>query len=121
MSPAWAEEEVQTGPKTVYYDITEPFTINFLTQSNQEVRFMQLRVSLMAYDQETITASEENLPMIQDALRTLFSSQTMETVNTVEGRKDLQKQALEAAQQVLEEETGSGNLKGVYFTSFVLQ
>jgi flagellar FliL protein len=68
-----------------------------------------------------ITNAEENLPMIQDALRTLFSEQTLEAVNSVDGRKQLQASALESLQTLLKEETGNDDLEGVYFTSFVLQ
>ena len=34
-SPTWAEDEEVAVPKAIYYAIPEPFTINFLNQSNQ--------------------------------------------------------------------------------------
>jgi flagellar FliL protein len=119
--PTFAEDEAAAAPKATYFNIDEPFTINFLHQSDQKVRYMQIRVALMSFDQDVITNAEENLPMIQDALRTLFSEQTLEAVNSVDGRKQLQASALESLQTLLKEETGNGDLEGVYFTSFVLQ
>ena len=120
-APLWAADEEQAPPSAIYYAIPEPFTINFLSQSNQKVRFMQVKVTLMAHDQEMIDQAELNLPMLQDELRTLFSDQTIDTVSTVEGRKAIQASALETLKSILKEETGKDNLDAVCFTSFILQ
>lgn len=117
--PTWAEENAPT--KAIYYAIEEPFTINFLNQSNQKARYLQIKVTLMAHNQEIIDSATLNLPMLQDALRTLFSAQTSETVNTVEGRERLQTASLDTVKTILREETGKDKLDAVYFTSFVLQ
>ncbi len=116
-----AEEDAEAAPKAVYYQITEPFTINFLTQSKQQARYLQIKVTLMAHDQAILDEAEANLPMIQDELRMLFSTQSMETVSTVKGRRALQAASLETVKTVLKDETGNDNLDGVYFTSFILQ
>jgi flagellar FliL protein len=117
----WAEEVASANAKAIYYAIEEPFTINFLNQSDQKARYLQIKVTLMAHNQEIMDSAELNLPMLQDALRTLFSAQTSETVNSVEGRKRLQMASLETVKTILKEETGKDNLDAVYFTSFVLQ
>jgi flagellar FliL protein len=119
--PTWAEEDATANAKAIYYAIEEPFTINFLNQSDQKARYLQIKVTLMAHNQEIMDSAELNLPMLQDALRTLFSAQTSETVNSVEGRKRLQMASLETVKTILKEETGKDNLDAVYFTSFVLQ
>jgi flagellar FliL protein len=121
ISPVHAEDEAKAAPKAIYYQITEPFTINFLTQSKQQARYLQIKVSLMAHDQAILDAADANLPMIQDELRLLFSTQTMDTVSSVEGRRALQADSLETVKSVLKEETGDDNIDGVYFTSFILQ
>lgn len=119
--PTWAEEDTATNTKAIYYAIDEPFTINFLNQSNQKARYLQIKVTLMAHDQEIINSAELNLPMLQDALRALFSAQTSETINSVAGRKALQNASLTTVKTILKQETGKDNLDAVYFTSFVLQ
>jgi flagellar FliL protein len=121
ISPTWAEEDASANAKAIYYAIEDPFTINFLNQSEQKARYLQIKVTLMAHNQEIIDSAASNLPMLQDALRTLFSAQTSETVNSVEGRKRLQSASLYTVKTILKEETGKGNLDAVYFTSFVLQ
>ncbi len=119
--PVLAEDDVPTKPAAIYYTITEPFTINFLTQSAQQARYLQIKVTLMAHDQDIIDQAELNLPMLQDSLRSLFSEQTFKAVNAVEGRKALQVSSLSVIKAILKEETGKDNLDAVYFTSFILQ
>ncbi len=121
-APLWAGDDDEAAPpQAIYYAIPDPFTIDFLHQSKQKARYLQIKVSLMAHDQAVIDSAEQNLPMLQDALRTLFSEQTFETVNSIEGRKALQASALETVKTLLKEETGQDNLDAVYFTSFILQ
>jgi flagellar FliL protein len=115
-----AEPSASAGPNA-YFSIQEPFTINFLNQSQQKVRYLQIRVALKSDDPAIIQNAELNLPMIQDALRILFTDQNYETVSTVVGRERLQQQALEKVRQLLAEETGSDGLEQVYFTRFILQ
>lgn len=119
--PAVAEDDSPVAPAVIYYNIPEPFTINFLNQSQKKARYLQIKVALMARDQVIIDSAELNLPMIQDALRSLFSSQTMDSIATVEARMTLQTATLEAIKAILKEETGNDNIENVYFTSFILQ
>tara|TARA_R110002050_G_scaffold9504_1_gene33343 strand:- start:497519 stop:497932 length:414 start_codon:yes stop_codon:yes gene_type:complete len=119
--PTWAADDATTPAKAIYYAIEEPFTINFLNQSNQKANYLQIKVTLMAHDQAAIDSAQLNLPMLQDALRSLFSAQTSATVNSVSGRKALQSESLATVKAILKEETGKDNLDAVYFTSFVLQ
>lgn len=121
VSPVQAESDDAAKAKASYYTIAEPFTINFLNQSEQKVRYLQIRVALMSHDAEIIKQAELNLPMIQDALRTLFTDQRYQTVSTLDGRKQLQQQALQLVKEILAKETGNNKLEAVYFTSFILQ
>jgi flagellar FliL protein len=120
--PSWAEdEEGSTVPQAIYYAFDEPFTINFLNQSNKKARYLQIKVTLKGIDQPSIDAAEQNLPMLQDALLDLFSDQSHEQVNSIEGRKALQQNTLETVRSLLKEETGNDAIDAVYFTSFILQ
>jgi len=116
-----ADDEAVAAPSAIYYKIAEPFTINFLNQSEKQVRYLQIKVTLKAHDQETIDQAELNLPMLQDSLRTLFSEQSYEAVSSVEGRRALQVSSLATINALLKEETGKENMDAVYFTSFILQ
>ena len=115
-----AEDEI-AAPTAVYFPFGEAFTINFLKQSKQQVRYLQIKVTLMAHQQEAINNASANLPMLQDALRSLFSEQSSDQVNSVEGRRALQSTALSTINTILKNELGSDPVEAVYFTSFVLQ
>jgi flagellar FliL protein len=121
LSVAQAAESSASAGANAYFSIQEPFTLTFLNQSQQKVRYLQIRVALKSDDPAIIQNAELNLPMIQDALRILFTDQNYETVSTVVGRERLQQQALEKVRQLLAEETGSDGLEQVYFTRFILQ
>ena len=120
--PTWAEgEDGSSVPQAIYYAIDEPFTINFLNQSNKKARYLQIKVTLKSIDQVAIDGAEQNLPMLQDALLDLFSDQRHKQVSSIEGRQALQQNTLETVKSLLKEETGNGAIDAVYFTSFILQ
>ncbi len=115
----WAADE--SNSDAIYYAINEPFTINFLNQSNQKARYLQIKVTLKGRDQASMDSAEQNLPMIQDALLDLFSDQSYEAVNSLEGRLALQSATLATVKSLLQVETGHDAIDAVYFTSFILQ
>jgi flagellar FliL protein len=119
--PVQAAEDAGSAGANAYFSIEEPFTINFLNQSQQKVRYLQIRVALKSDDPAIIQSAELNLPMIQDALRILFTDQSYETVSTVAGREQLQQQATDKVRTILADETGNDGLEEVYFTRFILQ
>ena len=121
-SSSWAgDDEDEVPPQAVYFTFPEAFTINFLNQSKKKARYLQIKVSLMAHNPEIISSAELNLPMLEDSLRTLFSSQSFDDVTSTAGRKALQANTLKTIKTILKEETGQDNLDAVYFTSFILQ
>jgi flagellar FliL protein len=117
----YAEDGEGTPSKAIYYAIPEPFTINFLNQSRQKVRYLQIKVSLKSTDADAIKGAKHNLPMIQDALLDLFSDQSYDQANSNEGRILLQQDTLKTIQAILKEETDNDAIDAVYFTSFILQ
>ncbi len=119
-SLSWAGDD-DAPAAAIYYQFPKPITINFLNQSNQDVRYLQIKVTLMSHDQDIIDSATLNLPMLEDALRALFSEQTMATVNSVKGRRTLKETTLNTIKAILKEESGKDNLEGLYFTSFILQ
>ena len=51
----------------------------------------------------------------------MFSSLTKEMINSLEGRKEIQRKTVATVNAVLEAETGKGGIEDVYFTKFVMQ
>ncbi|MDT8309879.1 MAG: flagellar basal body-associated FliL family protein [Methylophaga sp.] len=104
-----------------YYEIEKAFTINFLRQSEQQARYLQIKVALKSDDPKIIQGAQTHLPMIQDSLRILFADQDMAKINSIEGRKALQQEAYEVINAIFEKEINNSNLQKVFFTTFLWQ
>jgi flagellar FliL protein len=60
-------------------------------------------------------------PAIRNALLMLFARKTQAELRSVEGREQLQKDALAEVNRVLKAETGYEGVDALFFTSFVTQ
>jgi flagellar FliL protein len=115
------EEEVQPanlGPP-IYFGLDPAMVVNF--QNPGPVRFLQVKVQVMAREKKVIEAVKEHMPAIRNDLMMLFSSQRYETIKTREGKDALRQEVLGEIQEILTEQTGEAGVEQVYFTSFVMQ
>ncbi|AFJ02402.1 flagellar protein [Methylophaga frappieri] len=113
-----AEQAISVTP---YYEIEDPFTINFLRQSEQQAKYLQIKVALKSDDPEIIAHAATHLPMIQDSLRLLFSDQDMTKISSIEGRQSLQSEAFDVINEIFVSELNNANLQEIYFTRFIWQ
>jgi len=113
------EEGGGEAQPAVYLPIDPAFVVNFASQG--KARFLQITVEVMTRDVTVPDKVTLHMPVIRNNLMLLFSSQTYDTVSTLEGKESLREEALEVVQQILEEETGDAGVEAVYFTSFVMQ
>ena len=110
------EEELQAA---VYLPIDPAFVVNFASQG--KARFLQVTVEVMTRDPGVAESVKLHMPVIRNNLMLLLSSQSYDSVSTLEGKESLREESLEVIQQILEEETGDPGIEAVYFTSFVMQ
>lgn len=110
------EEEQQVA---VYLPIDPAFVVNFASQG--KARFLQVTVEVMTRSPEVPDSVKLHMPVIRNNLMLLLSSQSYDSVSTLEGKEALREEALEVIQLILEEETGDPGIEAVYFTSFVMQ
>lgn len=103
----------------VYLPIDPAFVVNFASQG--KARFLQVTVEVMTRDPGVPDSVKLHMPVIRNNLMLLLSSQSYDSVSTLEGKETLREEALEVIQQILEEETGDPGIEAVYFTSFVMQ
>ncbi|MEX1201222.1 MAG: flagellar basal body-associated FliL family protein [Methylophaga sp.] len=106
----------------IYHDVKDPFIVNFGKQSNDAVRYLQIKMKIMARNQQAINDFVAHEPAIIHELLMLFFSQNYDDLNTSEGTRALQQATLETINQQLA--TLADNQKGieaVYFTSLVMQ
>lgn len=105
----------------IYYTLEKPLIVNFAEQSQGAVRYLSVKLKVMARDQLVIDAFTLNVPAIQHELLMLLLGQKYDELSTPEGTKALQQQTLTTINEVLKAEKTSGELESVYFTSLLMQ
>ncbi|ADE16643.1 flagellar basal body-associated protein FliL [Nitrosococcus halophilus Nc 4] len=126
LTPKAATGEAAANPKApqhpaIYHSLDPAFVVNFYRQSQQQVRFLQVKMEAMARDSEIIEAIKTHTPAIRNNLLLLLSHQDYETIHTVEGKGQLREAARDEINQVLEDQAGIKGVEAVYFTSFIMQ
>lgn len=106
----------------IYHAIDTPFTVNFSEQSDGAVRYLQVKMKVMARDQKIIDAFRLHQPAMQHELLMLLYSQNYDDLQGSEGSTALQQACRETINRVLlaEEQLDNG-IEAVYFTSFLMQ
>lgn len=103
----------------LFYAMEPAFVVNY--QDLQALRFLQVGVQVMAYDQAGLDEIKANEPLARNALVMLFSGQTYDNLITREGKEKLREEALQELRKVIGDVPGKESLQAVYFTSFVMQ
>lgn len=105
----------------IYHSVEKPLIVNFSEQSQNAVRYLSIKLKVMARDQVVIDAVALNEPAIQHELLMLFFGQKYDDLSTPEGIKALQDKTLSIINEVLKAEQTIGELDSVYFTSLIMQ
>jgi len=105
----------------IYATIEKPLVVNFSAQSKNAVRYLSIKVKVMARDQATIDAFKLHMPAIQNDLLLLFFGQKYDDLNTTAGIKKLKTKTLETINNILKTEKQQGKINAVYFTSVIMQ
>ena len=114
------EEAVVDKPsKAIYFPIKPAFVVNFQSRGRQ--RYMQTDVTLMTRDPEIFTGLQAHLPLVKNRLVMLFGGELYEDLQTHEGRELLRQKALEAVNEIMQQEIGNSNIEELLFTNFVMQ
>lgn len=113
----------KTAPKVVktpiYFKFEAPFVVNFISPSN--MRFLQIEMQVMTYEQEVIPVIEQAMPVIRNNLILLLSDLASDELNTHEGKLKVRVAVLAEIQKVIQERLGKPGVEEVYFTSLVMQ
>jgi flagellar FliL protein len=119
--PAEAEEQAAVGKPAIYHAVDTPFVVNFSEQSNGAVRYMQVKMKVMARDRQVIDAFKLHTPALKHELLMLLYSQKYDDLQSSEGTRALQQACLDTINRVLKSESLENELEAVYFTSFIMQ
>ena len=114
------KKKKQAGAKPVFFEMTPPFVVN-LNDTESNVRYLQVSVSLMTYSPEDMNQVKEYLPLIKNRLILLLGEQKFNALRTKQGKEALQAAALKTVREGLEEMTGDPLVEGLFITSIVGQ
>ncbi len=115
-----AEPVIDNKPKpAMYFPIKPAFVVNFPSRGRQ--RYLQAEVTVLTREMEVFNAMQTHMPLIKNRLVMLFGGEVYDELQTDEGKELLRQKALEALQQVMQEEIGKPGIEEVLFTNFVMQ
>jgi flagellar FliL protein len=103
----------------VYVPLQPPFVVNY--GGKGRLKYLRAELSVRVADSQLANSIRHHLPFIRNQLVLLFSRQTEETVNSVQGREELRNKALEAVKGVILEEDELEGVEDLFFTNFVVQ
>lgn len=117
MEGVFADDIAPAGPG--YVDLFPSIVTNF--GGPGRLRYFKVDISLRLVDEKSASNVERHAPYLRSELVALFSKQSEEALTTLEGKQNLQKEALKAVQAVLRDEEGEVLVKNLLFTNFVIQ
>ncbi|WP_151702665.1 flagellar basal body-associated FliL family protein [Nitrincola alkalilacustris] len=83
--------------------------------------FMQIYVEAKSRDQKVADALDAHMPLIVARLNALFTTQSVQRLRTVEGKRALKSEGTELVQQIMMEKIGEPGIETLLFTDFVMQ
>mgnify|MGYP001806513388 CR=1 FL=1 len=110
---------VDRGTPAQYVALEPAFVVNLADEGS--TRYLQTEVQLSSRDPQVIADIGTHSPAIRNALLMLFAKKTQAELRSIEGREQLQKDALAEVNRVLKDETGYDGVDALFFTSFVTQ
>lgn len=116
---AAGHDEVVESKTAVYFIMADPMIVNF--PKGMTVGFVQLSVSFLAINEETVTALKKHEPMVRNNLMMKINAQNPEQLKTKAGKEALRKVMLEEVNQILSKMAPRTRIREVFFTAFVMQ
>lgn len=114
-----AHEDENIPKEELYFDMSKSLIVDFSKES--AVRLIQVSVSFLVEGAETVDALKKHEPMIRNNLLMMISAQGAESLKTHEGKEQLRGAMLREVNEILKKMAGKGQVKEVFFTSFVMQ
>ena len=112
------EEVVEEDLDPIYFPLAPAFVVNY--EHEGKVRYVQMELQIMSYQQEALDKVEANMPAVRNSLIMLFGSQSFDELRTVEGKEKLRKAVKDNIHSVVRMK-GDAKVEDVFFTAFVMQ
>ena len=105
------EETYVLGPT---FDVNE-ITVNISNSGGR--RFLMTQLSVEVNEKKVLAEVDKKLPIVQDKLIMVLSSQTLEDLSSQDGMEILKEQLIDALNEVL----NTGEVTNIYYNKFVWQ
>ncbi|MAZ70628.1 flagellar basal body-associated FliL family protein [Porticoccus sp.] len=112
------EQQAVEEREPIYLPLDPAFVVNF--EHKGTIRYLQLSLQVMAYDQKVVDKIQANMPAVRNSLILLFSGQDYDLLNTLEGKEQLRTTVRQSIQDVIRLK-GEQKVDDVFFTGFVMQ
>ncbi|SFV75777.1 Flagellar biosynthesis protein FliL [hydrothermal vent metagenome] len=93
----------------------DTFTVNLKSDAGR--RYLKVTIALELSGQELSAELDAKTPVLRDRIIRILTSKTLEEVTSKKGKQKLSDQIMEALNAMLTD----GEIKGIYFTEFVIQ
>ena len=117
IATAHAEDEAAPSAEVIYVELKPAFVTNY---QSRKMGYLKADVTLKVKGGQTAEAVDRHKPAIRHHLVMLFSSQTMEALNSMEGKEMLKETALSEVVSALQEEGEPAEVQDILFTSFIV-
>lgn len=112
------EEEDEDEKEPIYQALVKDFVVTF--GEGEDIRYLQLSLEVMSYDQEVIDKIETNLPAVRNNLIMLIGGQSYDDLKTNDGKEKLRKEIIGAVRKAARLKPKQ-KLEDAFYTGFVLQ
>ncbi|MCB1789454.1 MAG: flagellar basal body-associated FliL family protein [Gammaproteobacteria bacterium] len=113
------EAEVAELADPQYHRFDPVFVVNL--PPGGRARMLQIAIEIMTQTPSVVDTLKTNDPMVRHHLINLLEQQEADVLLTLEGKQALQQGVTDLLAEKLKELKEPGEIKGVYFTQFVLQ
>lgn len=117
IATAHAEDEAAPSAEVIYVELKPAFVTNY---QSRKMGYLKADVTLKVKGGQTAEAVDRHKPALRHHLVMLFSSQTMEALNSMEGKEMLKETALSEVVSALQEEGEPAEVQDILFTSFIV-
>lgn len=114
-----ADGEVESQAPAMYLAMQPAFIVNYTVGAR--TRFLQLQLSLVTRDGETLDAANTHMPLLRDQILEVLAQQDYQSLQTAEGKEQLVTDLTETIQAIMQEKIGRPGVETVLFRSFVMQ
>jgi flagellar FliL protein len=99
----------------------KPSFVATLKSSDGKRHFLRTFVEAKSREQDVVDALTLHMPLVVSRLNHLFSSQSFDELQSIEGKEKLRQASTQLVQEFMQEKIGKPGIEKILFTDFVMQ